>query len=222
MKSVKLIEVIRSWQGEGPDMGRAMIILRFKTCNKKCPWCDTSVKMRIIPEAEYKLDMLQELINDTRSGILVTGGEPTVPRHFDECELLLKKLDYPVANVESNGCNLLDMIERTTKKKDKIKFIFSPKIFNEKDYSDVVELTKNVITIPNVYFKIVYENNELINTYLDYLSRFITEKDSYKVWLMPEGTTRQDLLKNAPNVFDAAERYRFNFSSRTHIMYGFV
>ena len=45
-KSVKLIENFQSYQGEGPDMGQAMIILRFKTCNLKCVWCDTSVKMR--------------------------------------------------------------------------------------------------------------------------------------------------------------------------------
>ena len=45
-KRINLIENFVSWQGEGPDSGQAMIILRFKNCNLNCPWCDTKVKMR--------------------------------------------------------------------------------------------------------------------------------------------------------------------------------
>jgi len=52
---VKLIENFVSWQGEGPDSGKTMIILRFKTCDRNCSWCDTTVKMRITAEAPHKL-----------------------------------------------------------------------------------------------------------------------------------------------------------------------
>jgi len=43
-EKVKLIEVFTSFQGEGPDTGRSMLILRFKRCNrtsegKSCPFC---------------------------------------------------------------------------------------------------------------------------------------------------------------------------------------
>ena len=50
---VRLIENFCSFQGEGPDVGRTMVILRFKTCNLNCPWCDTKVKMRASNEATY-------------------------------------------------------------------------------------------------------------------------------------------------------------------------
>jgi hypothetical protein len=43
-----------------------------------------------------------------------------------------------------------------------------------------------------------------------------------RVWLMPKGTTRVDLIRNAGPVFDACEKYNFNFSSRSHIIFGFV
>ena len=46
--------------------------------------------------------------------------------------------------------------------------------------------------------------------------------NSEKVWIMPEGTTREKLIENAPKVFDICEKYNFNFSSRTHILYGFI
>jgi organic radical activating enzyme len=92
---VRLIENFVSWQGEGPDSGSTMVILRFKTCNLNCPWCDTAVKMRISAEAPYQLFDIQETLYERCAGILVTGGEPTVDRHFDETVMLLNELEYP-------------------------------------------------------------------------------------------------------------------------------
>jgi len=46
--------------------------------------------------------------------------------------------------------------------------------------------------------------------------------ENQKIWLMPKGTNRADLIKNAGPVFDACEKYNFNFSSRDHIIFGFV
>lgn len=220
-RTVKLIENFQSYQGEGPDMGRAMIILRFKTCNLNCPWCDTSVKMRISAEAPHKLSDIQQVIKDTRSGILVTGGEPTVPKHIDDAICLLNRLDYPIANVESNGYNLETLIKSSDVSKY-IHFIFSPKIFNSKDYDWVIKKSESLLDFDNVFFKIVYEDNSLLNNYCNWLSNNIGLSKSNAVWLMPEGKTRADLLRNSEKVFDACEKYRFNFSSRSHVIYGFV
>jgi len=222
-KYVKLIENFTSFQGEGPDCGQAMIILRFKTCNMKCPWCDTAVKMRICAEAPYRLSDIQETINKTRSGILVTGGEPTVDRHIDDAVTLLNELDYPIANVESNGYNLEELIRRSNKSRN-IHFIFSPKIFNDKDFDPARNKTINLLDCDNVYIKIVYEDNELIREFCGWLSNTISNRSRYydKIWLMPEGVTRADLIRNSEKVFDACEEYRFNFSTRSHIIYGFV
>jgi organic radical activating enzyme len=221
MKEVKLIENFVSWQGEGPDSGQAMIILRFKTCNLKCSWCDTSVKMRISAEAPHKLDDIQESIYINRAGILVTGGEPTVPKHIDEAEALLNTLDYPIANVESNGYQLEKLINRTDSSKN-VHFIYSPKFFTPKELESQMILTRNLLPYPNLYIKVVYEDNPIVQKYLDWLSTHIKLRQSRKVWLMPEGVTRPDLIKNAEKVFDACEKYKFNFSSRSHIIHGFV
>ena len=132
-EEVKLIENFVSWQGEGPDSGQAMVILRFKTCNLKCPWCDTSVKMRISAEAPHSLIDIQDTIYERRAGILVTGGEPTVPKHIDEAAMLLNDLIYPIANVESNGFQLEELINRTRDSKN-VRFIFSPKFFTREAF----------------------------------------------------------------------------------------
>lgn len=220
-KSVKLIENFCSYQGEGPDSGQAMIILRFKTCNRKCSWCDTAVKMRISAEAPYQLSDIQDTIYRTRSGLLITGGEPTVQKHIDEAAMLLNDLDYPIANVETNGFDLLGLCDRTSIRKN-VHYIYSPKIFNSNDLEIAIELTDRVIGHDNIFIKVVYEDDELVRSYLDFLTSVITKSKVQKVWLMPEGINRADLIKNSEIVFDACEKYKFNFSSRDHIIFGFI
>jgi len=228
MESVKLIENFVSWQGEGPDSGRRMIILRFKTCNKKCPWCDTSVKMRISAEAPYRLENIQQQIYENQAGIMVTGGEPTVERHFDECLSLLNNLIYPVANVESNGYKLEKLISLVDPLKP-VRFIYSPKIFNDDDYEFALEFVNKVLINNNkVSMKLVYDGNPIMDDFMKQIDEIFSVSskspflNSEKVWVMPEGTTGSNLIINSSKVFDICEKYNFNFSSRNHIIYGFI
>ena len=222
-REVTLIENFVSWQGEGPDSGKTMIILRFKTCDRKCSWCDTQVKMRVSAEASYKLSDIQDQIKDRAAGILVTGGEPTVKKHFHECVSLLNNLTYPVANVETNGYNIFELIGSVYPKKP-VKFIYSPKIFSANDQRTAVETLNKIAGHQNVYVKLVYEPDNQFS--MNYISFIVEEMQdlimNQRIWLMPKGTNRADLIKNAGEVFDACEKYNFNFSSRSHIIFGFV
>jgi len=225
--SVKLIENFVSWQGEGPDSGKRMLILRFKTCNKKCPWCDTSVKMRISAEAPHTLKDIQDSIYEHQAGIMVTGGEPTVDRHFDECLSLLNDLNYPIANVESNGFKLDELIKNVRPEKI-VNYMFSPKIFTEADYELAVEQSHMFLRNPNVFYKLVYDGSVLMNDFMRELDNMFKVQsfspflNSQKVWVMPEGTSGSNLIINSSKVFDVCEQYNFNFSSRNHIIYGFI
>lgn len=225
--SIKLIENFVSWQGEGPDSGKRMLILRFKTCNKKCPWCDTSVKMRISAEAPHLLKDIQDSIYEHQSGIMITGGEPTVDRHFNECVSLLNDLNYPLANVESNGFRLSELIKNVRKEK-LVNYMFSPKIFTEEDYELAISQAHDFLRNPNVFYKLVYDGSSLMSDFMHELdSMFKVQSfsqflNSQKVWVMPEGTTAANLIMNSSKVFDICEKYNFNFSSRNHIIYGFV
>jgi len=218
MDTVKGIECTSTLQGEGPDMGKRMLLFRFKYCNKSCPWCDTLVKMRIQQEAEFSLGPLQDIINEQKLGLLITGGEPTFQKHIDDSLKLLNYLNYPLANVESNGYHLIDLINQVTPDK-KVKYIYSPKIFNENDLLKEMDVTKKLRDIKNLYIKIVFENNDLIRHYLGFLSNLDINN---KVYLMPEGIDRETLIRNSPEVFDMTEKYKFNFSSRIHLIYGFI
>ena len=224
-KRINLIENFVSWQGEGPDSGQAMIILRFKDCNLNCPWCDTKVKMRISAEAPYSLKDIQNEIIKTRSGLLITGGEPTLTKYLYDTLSLINDLDYPIANVESNGHRLTDLIAGSNPTKN-VHFMYSPKIFNNDDLKMAKVSTEILLSkYPDqVYIKIVYEDTSVMIKYCEWLSEFLGDSVSNfnKVWLMPEGINRADLISNAGRVFDVCEKYRFNFSSRSHIIFGFV
>jgi len=216
---VRLIENFCSFQGEGPDVGRTMVILRFKTCNLNCPWCDTKVKMRASNEAVYSLRELQSIIDKRRAGVLVTGGEPSVEKHINDSIAILNILNYQVANVETNGYNLEDLLSKVSPKKP-VKFIYSPKIFNENDLDLAISKTENFVSFSNVYFKIVYEERDLVEKYLQLLSSICEEH--HRIYIMPEGSTKEKLIEHSAKVFDICEKFKFNFSTRSHIIYDFI
>ena len=99
-----LVEIFESLQGEGRNMGRPCVFVRFAGCNLKCPWCDTDVKKRF----EVSLDeLLTELGQYKAKSVILTGGEPTIQADMPELVAALKKAGYWIG-VETNGTNDAD------------------------------------------------------------------------------------------------------------------
>ena len=229
LDSVKLIECFQTYQGEGPDSGKRMLLLRFKYCDQHCSFCDTKVKMRISKEGHHTIPELQVQLQQNRSGLMITGGEPTFKPHYDETVTLLKDLKYNVANVETNGYDLEKLLLEESLFNRPIKFIYSPKIFGSFDTEEAIKLTHSILSNPKVYIKIPYWEDEYVDHYCDWLTkemdkRMLSEHCDFdnKVWLMPLGDTFEAQKENSGVVMDACEKYSFNFSGRTHIMYNFI
>lgn len=215
MESVRLIECINTWQGEGPDSGRRMLLCRFKYCNMKCRWCDTIVKMRAIQEAEFQLVELQDIIYEQKTGLMITGGEPTFSNQLEATIEMLNKLVYPVANVETNGLELEELIKFVHDDKP-VKYIFSPKMFDKDQIGEAIMKGNKLSTNENVFIKVVCDDEEKIETFLANIP------NTGRIYLMPQGRSREELITNAPMVFDLAEKFKVNFTSRVHLMYDFV
>ncbi len=69
-------EMFASLQGEGANMGRAAIFLRFAGCNLRCSFCDTDFH-------DFNLLTADEIVAQALSlgparFIVLTGGEPTL------------------------------------------------------------------------------------------------------------------------------------------------
>lgn len=224
---IKLIECMRTFQGEGPDSGRAMMLLRFKYCNNNCYFCDTAVQMRISQEGRFTIPQIQGYLNKYRCGLLITGGEPTMTPHYNDTVTLLENIEYGIANVETNGYALLKILDSKQFINRPVKFIYSPKIFDNNTCYNAVQLTDTILDHPQVYIKIPYERTKPIAQYCNWLSKEVEKKNYHsilddRVWLMPIGSTYDEQKESSSDVMDACEGYKFNFSGRLHTMYNYI
>lgn len=218
-EKIKLIECIsQTHQGEGPDSGYRMLLCRFKYCNMNCNFCDTKIKMRALAETEIKLKNLQYIINQEKVGIMATGGEPTIDKHFNDTLKLLNQLSYPIANVETNGYNLLELIKQVDSTKN-VHYIFSPKIFNDSQWETSISLSTKLIKYNNVFLKVVVQNDEYTEDFLKHITKIFPTN---RIYLMPLGETKEELFKHSPLMMDLADKYKTNITSRMHLIYDFV
>ena len=100
--------------------------------------------------------------------------------------------------------------------------MYSPKFFSHADVDSAVKKTEKLLNYSDLFIKVVYEDRPEVQAYLEWLTENITMELANRVWLMPEGVNRADLIRNSEAVFDACEKYKFNFSSRSHLIFGFV
>jgi organic radical activating enzyme len=218
MNSVNLIECINTWQGEGVDTGQRMLLCRFKYCDRHCMWCDTLDKMRTEQELEMPLTKLQDILDQERTGLMITGGEPTFSNQLTQTIAMLNNLTYPVANVETNGLGLLELIKEVDPGKN-VHYSYSPKIFNDDDYEEALELSEKLASNSKVFMKLVFANEQIL---IDFLKAVVKVFPSNRIYLMPNGKTKEQMFLRAQSVFDKAEEFKTNVSSRMHLVYDFV
>ena len=95
----ELVEIFESLQGEGRNMGRPCVFVRFAGCNLKCPWCDTDVTKRFSASLD---ELLAELGQYKAKSVILTGGEPTIQAEMPELVAALKGAGLWIG-VETNG-----------------------------------------------------------------------------------------------------------------------
>jgi len=219
---IKLIEVCNTWQGEGPDCGRQMLLVRFKHCNLACSYCDTMIKMKQSAEGSYTIDELNKFILKTK-GIMITGGEPTFEPNYTSTIKMLKYLDYQIANIETNGNQIIRLLSDVSKIQNfnpskRIKIIYSPKVFNQNSLVNELGKISDIISDPKVFLKIVPTTESI--PLIEQVSSMI--KDRSKIYLMPLGSNLEEIAENWVTTIDLADKYNLNITPRMHISYNFV
>lgn len=101
-----LVEIFESLQGEGRNMGRPCVFVRFAGCNLRCPWCDTDIRPRFTLELD---DLVAEVRGFRAKSVVLTGGEPTIVKGMPELVAALKRDGCWIA-VETNGTNDADWL----------------------------------------------------------------------------------------------------------------
>lgn len=215
-------------QGEGTHAGRACWFIRTGGCNLSCAWCDTpystgqhGIPLSTVPRitADQAIRRIPE-----NSMVVVTGGEPLMHLKTPGMQAILHGLRAKgcEVHVETNGTINPGVDEHLFDH-----FTVSPKLGVEManrrhspslaDWSELIHKTifKWVIDglTPDTPLNEVEERiNNLIQTSIDHGCL------SNNVWVMPEGTTADELAVGWPLVAQAAANLNINATHRLHTL----
>ena len=235
-KNIPLIEKIMTWQGEGCNAGKRMLLVRFKYCSCHCPFCDTWTKMGELKEDLYSInDIIKQMKDESIENLMITGGEPTlgtkrpegIKNNIDSTLDLLTYVPFEYADVETNGYNIEDLLHRSIKIMNHqinkhINISYSPKFFKPSDVEESL-IKCQYISLYAPYYPIlkVVVADELSKSFV---YRLINEKiyNPNYLYLMPLGTTDTEIKKSFPDVVKMATELKCNISGRMHLTHDFV
>ncbi|MGL4853797.1 MAG: 7-carboxy-7-deazaguanine synthase QueE [Lentisphaeria bacterium] len=210
MKKLLINELFYSLQGEGPLAGEPAIFLRLTGCIPPfCSFCDTPASLN---SKNGSLKSVETIFSEIKSIakcslIVITGGEP-----FLQWNSGLSELDNELLNsgyriqYETSGKALIPTPESNRL------VVCSPKQqdnFTCDNWLYLKENTKNVD-----FFKFIYSEN------LAQIKNFITNNniDNNKVFLMPEGKTKEEQLAKLANTWMCCSENGWKLSPRLHIL----
>ncbi len=220
-------EIYYSLQGEGRWVGTPAVIIRFQYCNIGCSWCDTRFawdnigidEANLYPPERLALQarvvVPDEVFNLLPPHIVLTGGEPML--HQDRLPHLivqLKRIGFSFFEIETNG-----VISPNTKLLDMISWWnCSPKLSNsqiqrEKRINPVA--IRTLSSTGRADFKFVVRSLEDVEELETEYGSFIYPE---QVWLMAEGSSRQEQLNTMPILSDICKQKGYRLSLRLHIL----
>lgn len=212
-------------QGEGPYAGHPVQFLRTGGCNLSCSWCDTpytwdgdrfDLRSELTPMTAAQI--VEKLIPNL--ALVVSGGEPLMhQRNLAFTTVLAEAVRHgcPV-HVETNGT-----LSPTPQLRDLVTaFAVSPKQGHagkhrgRQDPSlhpDWPALAKGH---PGVFLKVVVRDAEDVRATVSAAAGM--GWPLRQVWVMPLGTTTEELLSRWPEVAGAAAHHKINASQRLHVL----
>jgi len=216
-------------QGEGPYTGRQVGFIRLGGCNLHCSWCDTPYTWDA-----SRHDLRLELGRRTVSSILahidamdvdtvvLSGGEPLLQQRQPAWDRLLHGLATLGVDihVETNGT-----VAPTTITHGYVAhYSVSPKLAHAGDPEDarivpeVLATYRRIAAEPEgpAVFKFVARTRRDI---LD-IAKLVQDHqlDHRTVWVMPEGTTADEVLDGTRDLIGDVLAAGFNFTTRLHTL----
>ncbi len=214
-------EIYPAVQGEGLHKTPAVFV-RLWGCNLRCGWnkrrdgkiqCDTPYA---VFEGKNKLMDINDIITKIKQypikHVVFTGGEPTL---FQFAILkIIKELPNYFIEVETNGT--INLFKEFSEKVDQ--FNISPKLKSSNQWEGYDSKRINLSALQTFppeksIFKFVITSKKDIPE----IQR-ITKNFSIPIYLMPQGETRQQIIKNLPLVLDLCLQYSYGFTNRDHII----
>lgn len=209
-------------QGEGRSQGRPAAFIRFSLCNLDCSWCDTPYTwdwrgkngIAFDPDEEIHRIPLSDVLEWARPfiRIIISGGEPFVQKRA-LIALTDALLDMgKIVEIETNGTH------DPTGLNPVILCSVSPKIGS----SGVAwnrAIRREALLAHNFrgsHYKFVVSDQEEIPLIRQIVSDIGIAQN--RVWLMPEGRTKEEILARLPFLFEICSIEGWNLSPRLHVL----
>lgn len=222
-------------QGEGLLAGTPSVFIRTSGCNLSCVWksfdntlskCDTPhTSIDLEKPSKVSLEDLVDRVKEKKCDhVVISGGEPYMQRELPNLVSLLSDSGYHVT-IETNGtiyketrANLISISPKLSSsshhqkrgiKHEKIRLNLGA-LINFINYSNRVQLK----------FVISSENDEIeIKKILDYIEEHnnLTPIIGNYVYVMPQGTTNEELNKSAKIAIPMAIKNSWKYTDRLHI-----
>jgi len=200
---MKVNNIFYSIQGEGRNIGKPSLFIRFSGCNLKCKFCDTS-------HQTYKEMTVEEIVEKVKGhkNIVLTGGEPLLQQDINKLIQQINKLKIPI-EIETNGT----IYDPTLI--NKVHFNVSPKLSNA-GYKPIETILKKYNN--KCDFKFVIDNKKSLIEAIE----LIEEYKLKNIIFMPEGIDKKIIERRVKLLLnEVKKRYPdCRVLPRLHIQYG--
>ncbi len=199
--TLKVQEIFPTLQGEGPHTGMESVFIRLGGCNLACDFCDTEFESFSEMSVDDILDEVEDLSEDGRKLVVITGGEPLRQNIIPLCESLLEGGYQP--QIETNGTLWRELPEA-------VEVICSPKASNGKYHPLRDDIIPRIMALKFIISK----THEPYTSVPD-----ITQ--GLPIWLQPMDEYDADKNKmNLDYAMELAEAHGYKVSIQMHKLTG--
>jgi 7-cyano-7-deazaguanosine (preQ0) biosynthesis protein QueE len=206
-------------QGEGSSAGRRCGFVRLGRCSLACSWCDSKYTWdwdHYDPAAELAErspgEVLGQLDGMRVDMVVVTGGEPLLQQRALAPLLEGIKARGWRVEVETSGTIVSQLREGLVDQ-----FNVSPKLANSGNAPDRryrPDVLRSFAAAGNAIFKFVVAHDGE----LDEVAAIVDACDLAPVWVMPEGTTANEVADRTAALAPAVVARGWNLTTRLHIL----
>lgn len=218
---MRVNEIFYSLQGEGFLAGVPSVFVRLAGCPLRCRWCDTKYAWSADSGTQLSVDKIIAEIDDWPCNhVVITGGEPMMHNQIAQLTYRLKDAEkhitietVGIAYIPDMACDLMSI---------------SPKLINSMPVDEKLRALHQDSRLDLAVM------SELIDNY-DYQLKFVVDDetdqfeiedildrlenvDYRKVMLMPQASSREELIEKSIMVAELCKRTGFTLSQRLQVL----
>jgi 7-carboxy-7-deazaguanine synthase len=214
-------KIFFSLQGEGFLAGVPSVFVRLAGCPLRCRWCDTKYAWDNQAGEDYTIaDTIKSVRQWSCNFIVITGGEPMINSVLPELAMELKTAGKHIT-IETAGIAYIpgipcDLMSISPKLSNSAPDDAKASAAHEDSRLDIVVL-QELVDNYEYQLKFVVDSQEDLPEIQQIIEK-IGSVNPEKIMLMPQATTRDELLLKSPMVAEMCRQTGFAFSQRLQVL----